>query len=369
MQAFPGTGDPQRTFRYRLAVSSNVFARARSRSVPSRAASARRPSRSDWRRRRSLAVCARLVVDLDRSPTSRPAWTSRCPVISTSPTCSRRPRRDRPVGHRAQRLGPLEPAVDHRRHDRQPVGDQLRRPAPVHPRHLEARGGARQRRGRLRARHRLRALAQRPHAHRLGGERPCRGRHRARPVLGRGGRPRPPRDRGDPPGSPRLQPLGIIVNRARVQSLEHQFRIKELRDMFGPLVLSPASCPSARRCSRRRAPRSPCTCGPARAPEMSNHFDQLLEQVLRTARIGEFAAGPRKPPGTRLAQPLTRRTSAIRHTTPCRRAVGRRSGDLARRPVASRRELVDVVGRLRVEFDERGLDLASTLPTAMPNTP
>ena len=39
--------------------------------------------------------------------------------------------------------------------------------------------------------------------------------------------------------SPRLQPLGIIVNRARVQSLEHQFRIKELRDMFGPLVLSP----------------------------------------------------------------------------------------------------------------------------------
>src|SRR5690606_23536082 len=39
--------------------------------------------------------------------------------------------------------------------------------------------------------------------------------------------------------SPRLQPLGIIVNRARVQSLEHQFRIKELRDMFGPLVLAP----------------------------------------------------------------------------------------------------------------------------------
>ena len=27
------------------------------------------------------------------------------------------------------------------------------------------------------------------------------------------------------------------------------------------------------------------------AEEMSNHFDQLLERVLRTARIGDFAPG------------------------------------------------------------------------------
>ena len=41
--------------------------------------------------------------------------------------------------------------------------------------------------------------------------------------------------------SPRLQPLGIVVNRVRPQSIEHQFRIKELRDMFGPLVLVAAA--------------------------------------------------------------------------------------------------------------------------------
>ncbi len=39
--------------------------------------------------------------------------------------------------------------------------------------------------------------------------------------------------------SPRLQPFGIVVNRVREQSIEHQFRIKELRDMFGSLVLAP----------------------------------------------------------------------------------------------------------------------------------
>lgn len=65
--------------------------------------------------------------------------------------------------------------------------------------------------------------------------------------------------------SPRLQPLGIIVNRARVQSLEHQFRIKELRDMFGPLVLSP-QLPERTSSSRRRARRSPSTSGPGERP-------------------------------------------------------------------------------------------------------
>ena len=61
--------------------------------------------------------------------------------------------------------------------------------------------------------------------------------------------------------------------------------------MFHPLVLSPQAARAhvaAAGAARRRR-----TCGPASAEEMSNHFDQLLEQVLRTARIGEFAAGPR----------------------------------------------------------------------------
>jgi chromosome partitioning protein len=92
--------------------------------------------------------------------------------------------------------------------------------------------------------------------------------------------------------SPRLQPLGIIVNRARVQSLEHQFRIKELRDMFGPLVLSP-QLPERTSLQQAQGAAKPLHMWPGEsAEEMSNHFDQLLERVLRTARIGEYAAGP-----------------------------------------------------------------------------
>jgi chromosome partitioning protein len=40
--------------------------------------------------------------------------------------------------------------------------------------------------------------------------------------------------------SPRLQPLGVVVNRVRPQSVEHQFRIDEMRQMFGDRVLEPA---------------------------------------------------------------------------------------------------------------------------------
>lgn len=88
--------------------------------------------------------------------------------------------------------------------------------------------------------------------------------------------------------SPRLQPLGIIVNRARVQSLEHQFRIKELRDMFGPLVLSP-QLPERTSLQQAQGAAKPLHMWPGEsAEEMSHHFDQLLERVLRTARIADF---------------------------------------------------------------------------------
>ncbi|MGX5695381.1 ParA family protein [Agromyces soli] len=89
--------------------------------------------------------------------------------------------------------------------------------------------------------------------------------------------------------SPRLQPLGIIVNRARVQSLEHQFRIKELRDMFGPLVLSP-QLPERTSLQQAQGAAKPLHMWPGEsAEEMSANFDQLLDRVLRTARIGDYA--------------------------------------------------------------------------------
>ena len=89
--------------------------------------------------------------------------------------------------------------------------------------------------------------------------------------------------------SPRLQPLGIIVNRARMQSLEHQFRIKELRDMFGPLVLSP-QLPERTSLQQAQGAAKPLHVWPGEsAQELAGMFDQLLERVMRTGRVGEFA--------------------------------------------------------------------------------
>lgn len=85
--------------------------------------------------------------------------------------------------------------------------------------------------------------------------------------------------------SPRLQPLGIIVNRAKVQSLEHQFRIKELRDMFGPLVLSP-QLPERTSLQQAQGAAKPLHVWPGEsAQEMAHNFDQLLDRVIRAGRI------------------------------------------------------------------------------------
>ena len=103
--------------------------------------------------------------------------------------------------------------------------------------------------------------------------------------------------------SPRLQPLGIIVNRARMQSLEHQFRIKELRDMFGPLVLSP-QLPERTSLQQAQGAAKPLHVWPGEsAQELARMFDQLLDRVLRTGRVGEFATSeiPTQQPAGRTA--------------------------------------------------------------------
>lgn len=89
--------------------------------------------------------------------------------------------------------------------------------------------------------------------------------------------------------SPRLQPLGILINRARGQSVEHQFRIQELRNMFGPLVLAP-QLPERTSLQQAQGAAKPLHVWPGEsAQEMAEHFDQLLEHVMRTARMGEYA--------------------------------------------------------------------------------
>ena len=77
---------------------------------------------------------------------------------------------------------------------------------------------------------------------------------------------------------------------ARVQSLEHQFRIKELRDMFGPLVLSP-QLPERTSLQQAQGAAKPLHIWPGEsAQEMARNFDQLLERVLRTGRLGSDGA-------------------------------------------------------------------------------
>ena len=103
--------------------------------------------------------------------------------------------------------------------------------------------------------------------------------------------------------SPRLQPLGIIVNRTRMHSVEHQFRMRELKDMFGPLVLAP-HLPERTALQQAQGAAKPVHLWPGTsAEEMAEHFDRLIERVMRTGRIGIApSAGPeRRPRGRRRA--------------------------------------------------------------------
>src|SRR5690606_28789936 len=95
--------------------------------------------------------------------------------------------------------------------------------------------------------------------------------------------------------SPRLQPLGIIVNRVRAQSLEHQFRIKELRDMFGPLVLTP-QLQERTSLQQTQGAAKPLHMWPGdSAREMAHNFDQLLDRVIRAGQIPVASAAPLPP--------------------------------------------------------------------------
>ena len=96
--------------------------------------------------------------------------------------------------------------------------------------------------------------------------------------------------------SPRLQPLGIVINRARTQSMEHQFRIRELREMFGPLVLNP-QLPERTSLQQAQGAAKPVHMWPGEtAQEMAGYFDQILDRVLRSASIDAPARGTMSMP-------------------------------------------------------------------------
>ena len=81
-----------------------------------------------------------------------------------------------------------------------------------------------------------------------------------------------------------LQPLGVVINRVRPRAVEHEFRLGELRELFGPLVLSP-SLPDRAVIQQAEGAGVPIHRWPTSgAREMAALFDQLLDRLLRSER-------------------------------------------------------------------------------------
>ena len=83
--------------------------------------------------------------------------------------------------------------------------------------------------------------------------------------------------------APDLQPLGVVVNRYRDRSPEHRYRVTELADMFGPLVLTP-TIPERSALQQAQGASQPIHHwpGPA-ARELAEAFEAHLARVLRAA--------------------------------------------------------------------------------------
>lgn len=98
--------------------------------------------------------------------------------------------------------------------------------------------------------------------------------------------------------SPRLEPVGILVNRTRPQSMEHQFRIKELKELFGSLVLSP-QLPERTSLQQAQGAAKPVHLWPGEAAqEMAGYFDEVLDQITRSAGIATASAAGFTPSAT-----------------------------------------------------------------------
>jgi chromosome partitioning protein len=100
-------------------------------------------------------------------------------------------------------------------------------------------------------------------------------------------------------GNPELQPLGVLVNRVRPRNSEHEFRIGELRELFGPLVFSTVIP------DRSAIQQAQGACLPIQrwdtpgAREVSAVFTALLGRVLRSTRSRRTGTDDR--PGVRVA--------------------------------------------------------------------
>lgn len=90
--------------------------------------------------------------------------------------------------------------------------------------------------------------------------------------------------------NPQLQPLGVVVNRVRPRSHEHQFRIEELREIFGPLVM-PVALPDRLAVQQAQGACMPIhQWGTPGAREVALAFNLLLARALRARRSQQSEA-------------------------------------------------------------------------------
>ncbi|GAA4920808.1 cellulose biosynthesis protein BcsQ [Actinomycetospora succinea] len=96
--------------------------------------------------------------------------------------------------------------------------------------------------------------------------------------------------------NPDLQPLGVLVNKYRSRSSEHEFRVGELRELFGPLVLS-GVLPDRSAVQQAQGAGVPIqrwdTPG---AREISSQFDGLLGRIVRSRSGRSHRARARQAP-------------------------------------------------------------------------
>ncbi|GAB3682931.1 ParA family protein [Saccharopolyspora tripterygii] len=96
--------------------------------------------------------------------------------------------------------------------------------------------------------------------------------------------------------NPDLQPLGVVVNRVRPRSHEHQYRIDELRDIFGPLVM-PVALPDRLAVQQAQGACMPIhQWGTPGAREVSLAFNLILARTLRSARTRRPEPEPEPEP-------------------------------------------------------------------------
>lgn len=90
--------------------------------------------------------------------------------------------------------------------------------------------------------------------------------------------------------NPNLVALGVVVNRVRPHSYEHQYRIAELRESFGSLIM-PVALPDRLAVQQAQGACTPIHQWPTPgAREVSLAFNLLLARLLRTGGRGRHQA-------------------------------------------------------------------------------